>query len=81
MITPQPGDRIRLLAMIDDPDPVPPGTTGTVTAVRPCGSGRDAWLQVDVDWDNGRKLMLAVPPDQFEILRHASDAEAKGGAI
>ena len=76
MITPQPGDRIRLLAMPDDPDPVPPGTTGTITAVRQQGT----WAQVDVDWDNGRKLMLAVPPDQFEILHHASDAGAKGGA-
>ena len=25
-------------------------------------------LQVDADWDPGRKLMLTVPPDQFEVL-------------
>ena len=68
MITPKPGDRIRLLAMPDDPDPIPPGTTGTVTAVRQYGSGRDAWHQVDVDWDNGRTLILVVPPDEFEVL-------------
>jgi hypothetical protein len=64
MTTPNPGDRIRMIAMPEDPDPIPPGTTGTITAVRSYGT----WSQVDVDWDNGRKLMLAVPPDQFEIL-------------
>ena len=69
MHTPQPGDRIRLVAMPDDPDPIPAGTTGTVAAVRPHGT----WAQVDVDWDNGRKLMLVVPPDQFEVLSRAEN--------
>jgi hypothetical protein len=64
MPTLRPGDRIRLIAMSDDPDPIPPGSTGTVTAVRQ----HRTWAQVDVDWDNGRKLMLALPPDQLEIL-------------
>jgi len=64
MTTPQPGDRIRLLAMTDDPDPIPLGTTGTVISVRQLGS----WSQVDVKWDNGRTLMLVVPPDQFEVI-------------
>ena len=68
MITPRPGDRIRLVAMPDDLDPIPPGTTGTITFVHPLGAGRNAWLQVGVDWDNGRKLMLAVPPDEFQVL-------------
>ena len=68
MLTPLPGDRIRLLAMPDDPDPVSPGTTGTVNAVHPHGTGRAPWLQVEVDWDNRRRLMLMVPPDEFEIL-------------
>ena len=68
MTSPQPGDRIRLVAMPDDPDPVPPGATGTITHVEQHGTGRDAWLQVEVDWDNGRKLTLTVPPDQFEVL-------------
>jgi hypothetical protein len=72
MPTPQPGDRIRLVAMSDDPNPIVPGTTGTVRSVRHCGSGRDAWFQVDVDWDSGRKLMLVVPPDQFEVLPDAA---------
>lgn len=64
MSTPKPGDRIRLIAMSDDPDPIPPGTTGTVTAVRPYAT----WAQVDVAWENGRTLMLVVPPDQIEVI-------------
>jgi hypothetical protein len=70
MHTPKPGDRIRLLAMTDDPDPIPPGTTGTVIAVRQLGTR----CQVDVAWQNGRTLMLVVPPDQFEVL--TGDAKA-----
>jgi len=73
MTSPQPGDRIRLVAMPGDPHPVPPGATGTITSVAQYGTGRDAWLQVEVDWDNDRKLMLSVPPDRFEIL--SMDAE------
>lgn len=58
----KPGDRIRLLEM-DDPDPIPVGATGTVVAVYQHGD----WFQVDVDWDNGRTLMLTVPPDRVEV--------------
>lgn len=64
MTTPKPGDRIRLLAMPDDPDPIPPGATGTVVSVRQQGT----WAQVDVKWDNGRTLMLVVPPDRLEVV-------------
>jgi len=64
MITPKPGDRIRLVAMLDDPDPILPGATGTVVSVRQQGT----WAQVDVKWDNGRALMLVVPPDEFEVI-------------
>ena len=62
------GTRIRLLSMPDDPNPIAPGTTGVVTDIREIGFGRGRWLQIDVDWDNGRQLMLASPPDQFEII-------------
>ncbi|MCA9135588.1 MAG: DUF4314 domain-containing protein [Planctomycetales bacterium] len=55
------GDRIRLLSM-NDPDPIPVGTTGTVVGVHP----QSDWTQVDVDWDNGRSLMLSIPPDTVE---------------
>ncbi len=62
---PKPGDRIRLLSMHDDPDPIQPGTVGTVVSV----AALDTWHQIDVAWDNGRTLMLVSPPDWFEILR------------
>jgi hypothetical protein len=65
---PRPGDRIRLLSMADDPDPIEPGATGTVTAACKHGSGRQAWWQVQVEWDNGRGLMLSLPADRIEYL-------------
>jgi hypothetical protein len=66
--TPRRGDRIRLVAMLDDPDPIRPGQIGTVIGVSRQGCGRDAWHQIDVAWDNGRRLMLVWPPDDFEII-------------
>lgn len=65
------GDRIRLVAMTNDPDPMPTGETGTVASVHRHGEGREAWFQVDVSWDNGRTLMLVSPPDKFEIIAGA----------
>jgi hypothetical protein len=59
MTPPRPGDRIRLVAMPDDPDPIPPGSTGTVTSVHPHGTGPNRWFQVLVDWDRRRLKVLA----------------------
>lgn len=60
----KPGDRIRLISMTDDPNPIPTGATGTVA-----GSYlHDGWTQVDVDWDSGRSLMLTIPPDVIERI-------------
>ena len=58
------GDRVRLISMTDDHDPIPAGTTGTVAGAYP----QSDWTQVDVDWDNGRSLMLSIPPDVVERL-------------
>ena len=57
--------------MTDDPDPIPVGATGAVTAVARHGSGGDVLIQIEVAWDNGRSLMLVSPPDEFEILSAA----------
>lgn len=58
------GDRIRLLSMPQDPDPIPVGSLGTVATVRSYHN----WTQVDVDWDNGRTLMLTLPHDSVAIV-------------
>ena len=69
---PKTGDRIRLLAMPDDPDPIPTGEFGTVIGVARNGDGKNAWHQVEVEWDNGRNLMLTLPPDRIEILQNTT---------
>lgn len=58
------GDRIRLVSMHQDPDPIPVGSLGNVVAVY----DHREWVQVDVDWDNGRSLMLTIPDDCIEII-------------
>ena len=68
------GDRVRLASpMVDDPDPVPMGTEGTVDyisdllyKVDPLTGNRRWYRQVGVQWDNGRGLMCIVPPDRLE---------------
>ena len=58
------GDRIRLVSMPQDPDPIPVGTKGVVTAIHI----HKGWTQLEVAWEIGRSLMLVVPPDQFEVV-------------
>ena len=69
MTTVQKGDRIRLLHMADDPDPIPAGSTGTVTRVTAGPLG-----QVDVEWDSGRSLSLVPGVDRFEVIESAAEA-------
>ena len=57
------GDRIRLLAMPDDPDPLPVGSVGTVTSVTEGPMG-----QFGVEWDNGRSLFVIPGTDRFEVI-------------
>ncbi len=61
------GERIRLISMPEDPDPIPAGSLGTVCAIHP----HHGWTQIEVDWDNGRRLMLSLPDDVIEILTAA----------
>ena len=62
------GTKIRLLAMNDPYDPVPPGTIGTVTCVDDAG-------QLHMDWQNGRTLALVPGVDSFEVLERPSPAK------
>jgi hypothetical protein len=61
------GDRIELVEMPEDPDPIPPGTQGTVDWVNEL----PRFVQIGVRWDNGRSLMLCVPPDRFRVVSPA----------
>jgi hypothetical protein len=73
---PEAGDRIELVHM-DDPYPIAPGTQGTVRNVQLVslgggmlgGTATGGFFQVGVDWDNGRSLMLSIPPDRIRIVR------------
>lgn len=60
-----PGTRIRLIAMPEDPDPIPVGATGTVRAHRAPGSDLE---QVSVDWDLPRSLNLIPGRDEWEEI-------------
>lgn len=67
----KPGDRVRLIAMPHDPDPIPAGSLGTVRAIW----DHDDWSQIDVVWDNGRQLMLCLPEDSVALVCRASKSE------
>ena len=54
------GKRVKLIIMNEDPDPIPPGTEGTVVGV-----GGDV---IEMKWDNGRVLGLIWGVDEFEII-------------
>lgn len=60
------GQRIQMLHMKDDPDPILPGTVGTITSV--CLFNEDETI-LGVNWDNGRTLSVIVPIDWVRILR------------
>lgn len=63
------GDRVRLLHMPDDPDPIPVGTEGTVRMITPLQFfGEKEQTQVTISWDNGRSLSCLCPPDRLEVL-------------
>ena len=64
----KPGDRVRMVFMPKDPDPVLTGTEGTVTSVQHMDWGHDKFSRVCVDWDNGRTLSCVLPPDHLEII-------------
>lgn len=68
---PHPGDRIKVIDEMRDPDPMEIGATGTVLHVWNKGGPLE---QVQVDWDNGRTLML-IPPDYKLIRRLAPEEE------
>lgn len=67
-----PGDRVRVTGIMDDPDPLPIGATGTVRHVNAYGG---EVIQIEVDWDVQRSLML-LPVDPFEIIERKIGTES-----
>lgn len=64
------GERIRLVKMGEDPDPVPVGSCGTVKHVQPlflCGD-KNPQTQFLIKWDSGRGLNCICPPDIIERI-------------
>lgn len=59
------GDRIRLDYMGNDPDPIKPGSEGTVQMVTQFIGDE---LNISVKWDSGRTLGLVHPHDKFTVL-------------
>lgn len=57
------GDRIEVIALQNDPRPLPVGSVGTVEVSTRMG--------VTVDWDNGSALGLALPEDSHCIRKVA----------
>ena len=66
-----PGDRIRLINMPNDPNPIESDATGTVKEVNSVQMfGEDHLI---VDWDNGRSLGLLVGEDEFEVIEKGQE--------
>lgn len=59
------GDRVRLIEMASDPNPLRPGAIGTVWRI-------DALGTVHVQWDNGRDMGLVPERDRYELIAKPS---------
>jgi hypothetical protein len=55
------GKRIKLIEMCGDPYPIEPNTMGTIQYA-------DGLGQLQVIWDNGRRLAVIPNIDEYEIL-------------
>ena len=55
------GEMLRLIHMVDDPNPIEPGTIGEVDFIDDAGN-------IHMIWRNGRTLSLIPDADEFEIL-------------
>lgn len=59
------GTRIKLINM-NDSQPVPSGTIGTVERIDDLG-------QIHMKWDNGRTLALVTGEDEFEVVEQVKE--------
>jgi ferric-dicitrate binding protein FerR (iron transport regulator) len=62
------GDRIKLLSMPDDPDPIPAGSLGTIVAVT-----TGPLAQIEVRWDDSARSLALIPGvDRFEVVERVA---------
>lgn len=54
------GSRVRLSEMGDNPNPIPPGSMGTLDHIDDQGT-------FHVNWDNGRELGVTLGEDRFAV--------------
>ncbi len=66
-VIPKPGQRIECVSMLDEHDPIPSGSRGTVTRVEQWGAGPQH-ANIHVAWDSGRTLALLTDVDKWKIL-------------
>ena len=59
---PEVNQRISLVSMANDPVPIEAGNQGVATKIRHFGE----WAQIEVDWENGKPIMMSIPPDVWE---------------
>lgn len=57
------GSKIELVFMPNDPDPILPGSIGTVTGYYLDKDSYQLWM----NWDDNRGLNLICPPDVWKI--------------
>jgi hypothetical protein len=62
------GDRIRLVKMNDDPDPIPSGTCGTVIGLHQLAESNRDTVLLCINWDVNRSLSVLLPIDQVVKL-------------
>ncbi len=62
------GDRVRITGELDDPNPIPIGTEGTVNWLGQWTT--ELTKQVGVLWDNGSRLIM-LPDDPYAVIDQA----------
>lgn len=62
---PRVGDRVKITGELDDPNPIPIGTEGTVNWLGQWTT--ELTSQVGVLWDNGSRLIM-LPHDPYTVI-------------
>jgi hypothetical protein len=68
------GDRVLLVNMVDDPNPIKSGTKGTVEYVDSLGT-------IHVQWDDGRTLGLIPGYDEFKVIKESTNLSSVKSGI